>query len=359
MKKLHQTHIVIDFLLFLLIMGAAVALSLLLSGVNDDNNPFAMAVFILAVVLVARSTRGYAWGIAASLVGTFCVNYIFTYPFWAFDVSYPGYPLTFAVMLLVSVIVSALTTRIKRQEELRFEADTEKMRANLLRAISHDLRTPLGSILGASSALMEQRLPEKENRELLAGIHREAQWLLRMTENLLSVTRITGGDVKLRKEDEIVEEIVGSAVIKYHREPGALPVSADIPDSILIVPMDGVLIEQVLINLFDNVSAHAEDASQIWLHIRKGENAVTVSVGDDGCGFRASGLSELLNRAGRRTMQERSDGRRSLGIGLSLCQAILKAHGGTLDVAQSEHGGAAVIFTLPWKENGDADGDPQ
>ena len=253
MLRYKRSQILSDFLIFLLFMGGAVGLSLPLSCVNNDNNPFAMALFILAVVLVARYTHGYAWGIAASLTGTFCVNFIFTYPFWAFSVNYPGYPLTMAVMGIVSIIVSTLMTRIKQQEELHFEVEREKMRANLLRAVSHDLRTPLAAILGASSALTEQKLPEEERQELLYGIRRDAQWLVRVTENLLSVTRISGGDVKLRKEDEVIEEIVGSAVVKYRRETGALLVTVDMPDEILVIPMDAVLIEQVIVKVSQSV----------------------------------------------------------------------------------------------------------
>lgn len=162
MHRSRGKQALLDSLFFLLILGAALLLSMGLARINNDNNPFAMAVFILAVALVARVTSGYFWGIAASLVGTFCVNYFFSYPFWSFDITYPGYPLTMLVMLLVSVLISTLTTQIKRQEQLRFEADREKMHANLLRAIAHDIRTPLASILGASSALQEQKLSAED-----------------------------------------------------------------------------------------------------------------------------------------------------------------------------------------------------
>ena len=172
-----------DFLRFALILGAAMAISSVLARVNDDNNPFTMAIFILAVALVARVTSGYFWGIAASVAGTFCVNYFFSYPFWTFDVTYPGYPLTMAVMLVVSILISTLTTQIKRQEQMRLEMEKEKMHANLLRAIAHDIRTPLSSILGASSALQEQALPKEDREGLIAGIHQDAQWLVRVTEN--------------------------------------------------------------------------------------------------------------------------------------------------------------------------------
>ena len=197
MQKSGKKVIVRDLLISLLIIGAAVALSMGLAQINNDNNPFAMAVFILAVALVARFTSGYFWGIATSVVGTFCVNYFFTYPFWSFDVTYPGYPLTIAVMLIVSILVSALTTQIKKQEQIRYEMDREKMHANLLRAIAHDIRTPLSSILGASSALQEQELSSEAQASLIDGIQRDAKWLARI-RTALRHTRTTA------ENDEII-----------------------------------------------------------------------------------------------------------------------------------------------------------
>ena len=120
-----------DTLIWAGIMAAAVGLSMALSGIYDDNNPFATPLFILAVALIARLTEGYRYGIAASLAGTFCVNYMFTYPFWEFDVTPTGYPLTFSMLLMVSLIISALTTQIKRQEQLRFAAQKDRAVATL------------------------------------------------------------------------------------------------------------------------------------------------------------------------------------------------------------------------------------
>ena len=348
MKKIRFRRWIIDLLLLLAIMGIAIALSMLLSQVNDDNNPFAMAVFILAVVLVARFTEGYIWGIAASLLGTFCVNYMFTYPFWVFDITCPGYTLTVIVMLIVSILVSTLTTQIKQQEQLRFEAQKEKMHANLLRAIAHDIRTPLAAILGAASALEEKRVSPEDQQALAASICHDARWLVRVTENLLSVTRFTGDSVSLKKEDEVLEEIVGSAILKYRQNPDSLPVEADAPDTILIVPMDATLIMQVLLNLFDNVSAHAKNATCIWLHIVPAQNHVAISVEDDGSGIPASQLPHILDGG---TLTARTDDRRNMGIGLSVCRSIISAHGGELTAGRSRHGGAAFRFTLPLKED--------
>lgn len=326
-------------------LSAATALSMLLSSLHDDNNPFAMPVYILAVALTARLTDGYRYGIAASLVGTFCVNYMFTYPFWEFDITLTGYPLTFAVMLVVSIIISTLTTQIKRQEQLRFEAEREKMHANLLRAIAHDLRTPLAAILGASSALREQALSPGDRDALLLQIHRDANWLVRVTENLLSVTRFTSGDVALKKTDEVVEEIVGSAIVKYHRAQDALPVQVDAPETILIAPMDATLIEQVLLNLFDNASAHAQGATGIWLSVREEPGRVVLRVADDGAGIPPARLPTLFDGG-----VSGGDGGRGMGIGLSVCRSIVRAHGGELTAGNNPGGGAYFEFDLPCTE---------
>ena len=339
-----------DPLIFTGILSVAVLLSMALSGLHDDNNPFATPLFILAVALIARLTDGYVYGVAASLVGTFCVNYMFTYPFWQFDVTLTGYPLTFVMMLMVSIIISTLTTQIKRQEQLRLDADREKMHANLLRAIAHDIRTPLASILGASSVLKTQSLPDMDRSVLLDNISRDAQWLVHVTENLLSVTRLSGGDVALKKTDEVLEEIIGSAIFKYRHSANAVPVQVDMPPRPLMVPMDAVLIEQVLINLFDNVSAHAVGATQIWLYISREAERIVLSVEDDGEGIPPDLLPTIFDGGIHRSDRDRPDDRRNMGIGLSVCRSIVRAHGGDMRAGKSGHGGAALSFYLPYAE---------
>lgn len=350
MKRLRRGSTLRNTLILVAILSGAVLLSMSLSGLHDDNNPFAMPVFILAVALIARLTDGYAWGIVASLIGTFCVNYMFTYPFWEFDVSMSGYPLTFAMMLVVSLFISALTTQIKQQEQLRFEAEREKTRANLLRAISHDIRTPLASILGASSALIEQTMCPEDQAALLKEINRDANWLVRVTENLLSVTRFTGEDVTLKKTDEVLEEIVGSAIVKYHRTPNALPVRVEQPETILIVPMDATLIEQVLINLFDNASAHSQTATRIDVRVRQEAKRVLIRVEDDGMGISPAVLPRIFEGGASQGSRSRPDDRRSMGIGLSVCQSIVRAHGGEMRAGNLKGGGAFFEFYLPCSE---------
>lgn len=327
-------------------LAAAVGVCLLLSRLNDDNNPFAASVFILAVAVVARFTTGYLYGVLAAGVGVLCVNFFFTRPFFQFNWSYTGYPLTFAVMLVVSVIISALTTRTKRQEQLRFEIETEKLRSDLLRSVSHDLRTPLSSILGASSVLLEhQQLPPKDRRELLEEIQKEARWLIRITENILSITRFTGNGVALKTEDEVLEEILSSAIVKFRRSHPEIAVFVDRPDSILLVRMDATLIEQVLLNLFENAAFHGKTTASIRVKVETLTGKAIVTVRDDGAGIDPEKLPSLFDGKPSST-----DSHRHMGIGLNVCRAVIRAHGGEISAANAPEGGAEIRFWLPWEE---------
>ena len=338
-----------DALLFALIFAAAILLSTALSRLFNDNNQFSIPVFILAVSLIARCTRGYGWGVAASVLGVLCVNVVFSYPYWKFDMSLTGYPLTFTAMLIVSLIISTLTSRVKLQEELRLAMEMEKMRANLLRAVSHDLRTPLTSIIGSSSVLMEDEglTPERRN-DLLSEINKDARWLARVTENILSITRFSGGAVRLRTEDEVIEEVVAGAIVKFRRNHPEIAVAVDRPEEILLAPMDATLIEQALINLFDNAAAHGGGVREIRVSIARDGEAARVTVADDGAGIPAGKLPKLFDGS---SMSSSDDGRH-MGIGLSVCRSILRAHGGRISAENGESGGARLTFHLPLQGEG-------
>ncbi len=175
-----------DALITLLLLLLATALSFLYFDISQNSANVAL-LYILALVLIARITDGYLWGIFASLIGVVCVNFLFTYPYLALNFTLAGYPVTFIGMLAISLITSAATTHMKQQmqmlaerERLLVEAEKEKMRANLLRAISHDLRTPLTSIIGAGNSYLETGdfLDESQKKELVKQICEDSNWLL-------------------------------------------------------------------------------------------------------------------------------------------------------------------------------------
>lgn len=309
-------------------------------------------LFVLAVLFVSRFTDGYIYGIAASVLGVIGVNYAFTAPYFEIDFTITGYPLTFLVMLAVSVIVGTLTTQIKQQEQIRLEAEKEKMRGNLLRAVSHDIRTPLTSIVGSASGILDNRsvLSEEKVLELVKDIRDEAQWLIRIVENLLSVTRINGENAGINTDDEIVEEIISSAVIKFKKRFPDANIEVDMPEEFLMIPMDGILIEQVLVNLLENSVLHGKTVSRIRIVVTKEEERLVFAVEDDGQGIKESVLPVMFEGSLQSMEGEEYDSKRNMGIGLSVCMSIVKAHKGNMRAENRSTGGARVIFWLPMEE---------
>lgn len=333
------------------ILSAATGICLLLDHMDDvqHSDAYVSMLFILAVFLVARVTEGYFFGLAASIYGVLTVNYFFTFPYFEFNFSLPGYPITIIILVSVSMLTSMLTTRMKRQEQARAEAEKEKLRGDLLRAISHDFRTPLTAIIGANDTLRTKItfLDEEQKAELHQSIEDEAQWLRRIVENLLLVTRIPeGGETKLLKTPEAVEEIVAAAVEKFRARFPALPATVTVPEEVLVCPMDALLMEQALLNLLQNAALHAAGATHVRIDVTRELKNVRIVVQDDGCGLQQDLPARFWRiREGGRGIA--SDSSRASGIGLSVCDAIITAHEGSLTIANCASGGACATITLP------------
>ncbi|MDR0380325.1 MAG: DUF4118 domain-containing protein [Candidatus Accumulibacter sp.] len=346
----------------LLMTAAAIGIAFLLCGVLSlfgRSDTHALLIFILAVLIVSRLTEGYFYGVLASFLSLFGVNYAFTYPYFAFDFTLSGYPLTFCTMLAVSLITSALTTRIKQQEKLQIETEKETLRSNLLRAISHDLRTPLTSIVGASAILLEneKELAGVQRRVLLKEIRDEASWLIRMVENLLSVTRMAGETV-IGKQAEALEELIGFTAQKFRKNYPGIPLRVSIPDELVFIPVDVILIEQVLGNLLENAAIHGKNLTGVTLSVvlekeKEGGGKAVFSVENDGAWIDEAILPHLFDRYSLWGGENReSDGRRGMRIGLSVCAAIVKVHGGEISAENLPAGGVRFRFSLPL--NGEA-----
>ncbi|MBS6547399.1 MAG: DUF4118 domain-containing protein [Butyricicoccus pullicaecorum] len=324
----------------------------------------ATELYILGVLLVSLNTSGYLWGIIAAVASVLCVNFFFTYPLFNLNFTIQGYPVTFLVMLTVAVTTSALGGRVKKQRELArertrlteerqqilIETEKEKMRGNLLRAISHDLRTPLTGILGASGALLDNGdlIDPESRRSLISGIHEDAEWLLRMVENVLSVTRITGGALSLKKVCEPLDEVFSQVAAKSRKRFPDIDLTMRMPDEVAMVPMDEMLIVQVLINLIDNAIRHG-GSNRVELSAETEGDHVRMVVRDHGRGIPPEDLPTLFEGFGSRD-RESSDSTRGLGIGLSICRTIVEGHGGHIFARNLPDGGACISFTLPIKE---------
>ena len=321
-----------------------------------DTKTMTPMVFVLGVFLVSWRTQGYVFGIISSLISVLAVNWAFTYPYWAFDLISPECISSAVVMLIVSTMTGALTTRLKQQEKLKAEAEKERMRGNLLRAVSHDLRTPLTSIYGSCSAILENfdSIPDGRKMTLLQDIQADSQWLNRMVENLLSVTRVDADSVRLSKHSTVLEELIDALLVKFHKHYPDIKVQVAIPEEFISIPMDPVLIEQVLMNLLENAVFHAQGMQNLWLKVALKNKKAVFIVEDDGCGIPADKLDYLFT--GLLDRETPVDSTRSnMGIGLSVCRTIIKAHGSELKAANRPGGGAVFSFTLEMEDFGNVE----
>ncbi len=256
--------------------------------------------------------------------------------------------------LFLRMLASQVAMALERQDlsdeqrKIIVESEKEKMRSNLLRAISHDIRTPLTGILGASSAILENgdRLDRDTHDKLVSNIKKDSQWLIHLVENLLSVTRINEGTMNVTKSMEAAEEVIAEAVSRIRKRFPESKISVKVPDELLMVPMDGTLIEQVLINLLENAIKHSAADSPVEVEAKSEQGYALFEVRDHGKGIAAEDFPYLFE--GYAPNENRSpDSSRGMGIGLSICKSIIKAHGGSLNVTNGKEDGAVFFFSLP------------
>ncbi|MEG2685472.1 MAG: DUF4118 domain-containing protein, partial [Erysipelotrichaceae bacterium] len=454
-------------------------------------------LYLVAVLVIARLTNGYIWGIIGSLISTAAFNYFFALPMFSLTVDDPSYLITFAIMTIVSIITSTLTSRVKQSalEAQENEAQTkavysltnlltdandlndiasisvdvlselmhtsaqclcfneleepdnfyirknndkiekiivddiddvkhlfdgnragfiigneyyewpiygsgkilgiiripsntaeklndiqrkllrsmiesialamdrfhstqlriksreetiqERYRGNLLRAISHDLRTPLSAIIGTSEMLIDMSAINDPRYKLATDIHSDAEWLHSLVENILSLTRLQDGKLVISKEKEAVEEVVGGIVVSFAKRNPEYEINVDIPSELLIVPMDARLITQVLTNLVDNAIKHTSPGNLILIRVSKDDINASFSVIDNGEGISISDLPNIFQMF-YTTHTKHSDAIHGIGLGLAICDAIIKAHGGTIEAKNREDGnGSEFTFKLP------------
>ena len=237
----------------------------------------------------------------------------------------------------------------KINQEVAREAELEQMRADLLRAISHDLRTPLTSISGNADILLTngERINNREKEQLYQDIYNNSKWLVQMVENLLAVSRLEDGHFALEMQPELVEDVIQEAL--QHSVPlnNTHKISYHIVPELLFAQMDARLIIQVIINIIDNALTYTPSGSEITLKVVEGHNDINFSIIDNGPGIEDSLKTKLFNPfiTGK---EQRTDSRRGLGLGLALCQTILKLHGSELTVMDNDPTG--TIFSFPLKK---------
>ncbi len=239
----------------------------------------------------------------------------------------------------------------REKEQARAKAKAEQLRADLLRTISHDLRTPLTSISGNASTLMQsgQILDEGTRSRIYTDIYDDSMWLITVVENLLSVTRLENGQMQLHTQDELVSDVVDEAMRHIDRQKDLHEIVVEHSEDFLLAHMDSKLIMQVIINLVNNAIKYTQEGSKIQVRESFEDGMVQVTVSDNGPGLTdemKEHAFDMFYIGGNKV----ADGRRSLGLGLALCRSIMEAHGGSINVQDNEPQGAVFSFTLPGKE---------
>lgn len=295
----------------------------------------------MGVVLVAAKL-GCGPSFLYSLLSVSCFNFFFIPPIYSFDIYDRSYWLTFAVMLVTGFVIANGAELAKKS---KIEAESEKLRAMLLSSVSHDLRTPLASITGAASTIATDidRLSRDTIRDLGRSINQEAGKLSHLVSNLLEVTRLESG-VQLNSQPYYIEELIGSALARLSPILSKHTVIPHSDEGLPLVLADGVLIEQVLINLLENAAHYTQDGSTITISASQKGPDILVRVHDNGPGIAAGNEKKIFDKF---YSISRNDVAKGTGLGLAICASILKAHKGDIWAENLPQGGACFSFTLP------------
>jgi len=306
-------------------------------------------VYLLAVVVIALSfSRGAAIACAALCVAAFDITFV--PPAGTFTVHDIQYLFTFAILLAVALIISALMERgrrhIEAQTSLSIAAESERVRSTLLASISHDLRTPLAVIAGASSSLAEEgdKLKPEERKALAQSVYGQARDMSELVAKVLQMTRLDTGFIELRSDWTSVAEITGSVLARLEERLANHLLVVDIPTDLPLVRADAILVEQAMANLVENAARHTPAGTVVRVSAQHHGNELIISVEDRGPGIAEGNLEQVFEKFHRGSGEHVGTG---VGLGLAICRAVVGLHGGRVWVERPPTGGAAFRFTLP------------
>lgn len=334
-------------------LGAAVAAT----AVGLAMSPFfglvniAMAYLIAVVVVALRQSRGPA--IASAVACVLAFDVLFVPPQGALTVDDAQYLFTFAVMVAVAEIVSRLVERARAQAraqgEAELEAERERIRSTLLASISHDLRTPLAVMAGASSTLAEQgeAMTPEARGELARSVVRQSREMADHVSKILDMTRLDAGAVRPDRDWASIAEIAGSAVARLAERLRDHRVMLEIPEDLPLVKVDAPLLEQAIANLLENAARHTPKGTVVRVRGEARDGELVVSVEDYGGGIPEADLPRVFEKFHRGRAEGHEGG---VGLGLAICRAIVRLHGGRAWAERVPAGGTAFRFAIPMDE---------
>jgi two-component system sensor histidine kinase KdpD len=312
-------------------------------GLRQTLDTATIAMFYLLALVGIALWLGRGPAIAASFLGVLALDYFITPPYFSFTVARPESWMTLLVMLVESLVISTLATKSRQAERHRIAAENEKNRSALLSTVSHDLRTPLTSIMGAAGWLLEDKggLSPAERAQLTQSIYNEAERLKHLVQNLLDMTRLEADALEPKKEWQSIEELVGIALGRLKPRLTDHPLSLDFQPGLPLAFIDGLLVEQLLLNLLENALNHTPSGTPIQLLVRAAGGELEVEVADRGPGLMPGEEKTIFEKF----IRGYHSGGKGAGLGLSICLAVARAHGGDI-VAENRAGGGAIFRVL-------------
>jgi len=330
--------------------GAAVACTLVGFAMRPRFDLVNVAmVYLLAVVIIAlRFSRGPA--ITASVLCVAAFDVLFVPPQGMLTVDDVQYLLTFAIMLAVALIISRLVESVRHQAAaqatLEIDAETERIRSTLLASISHDLRTPLAVMAGASSSLEEsgERLTASERKALAKSIFDQAREMSEHVAKVLQMTRLEMSAIKLERDWASLSEIVGAVLARLRERMATHRVIVELPDDLPLLRVDATLIEQALGNLLENCAKHTPKGTIVRVRAQRRSAKIVITVEDYSGGLPERDIERVFAKFHRGSIEGAGTG---FGLGLAICRAIVMAHRGSIEALHREGGGAIFRIRLP------------
>ena len=357
-----------DWVRTVLMLIAATAFTFFLRSLGVERESLLM-VYMVDVMCCAAITHGYRYSVTAAVASMMLFNYIYTEPLGTFLISSKNDTTLLAFFLATAFISAGMTARFlqalrksqeneqratqffEERERARLDAEQARTKSALLRSIGHDLRTPLTGIQCGSNYIAEHSdtMERADIQHMAADIEDQTLWLITLVENILYMTRIDNSKLDVTKQPEVVDDVIYEA-ISHVPALRDRPFRVCLPTQVEVVPMDGKMVIQVLVNLLDNAVMHTSAGTPITLSAKRRDHAMEFCVEDGGPGIPEDQRTVIFGSFVTNG-KVGADGRKGMGLGLAICQAVVNAHGGSIGVDTSQSlGGAAFTFTLPMED---------
>lgn len=343
-----------DIIVITVVLVAATLLGCVFYSFDLEASNIIM-LFILSVLLIAIFTNKLIYSIISAVLVILIFNFFFTEPRFTLQTLDSRYPITFAIMFIISIFIGTLTSRLKKQQEIiskvnyqkdrdSVKLEREKSKNNILRSVSQDIRTPLAAII---SDIEELRKKKTLNTNLIGNIYDEANWLLKIVENLLSATKIDQGNLVITKEMHSAKEIVSEVLDRVNKHKSDFEIVTNLPDDIMDLEVDLGLIIQVLSNIFDNAIKYGNKKSVIKFIVTQSDTNVIFEVVNEGKNISELDLPHVFEMYYR---ADNDEDKSSDGVGLAVCKAIVQAHNGNIWAINKDENLVSFVVSLPKHE---------